>query len=452
MKLIHTADWHLGASFYGFERTAEHTHFLTWLSNTVREERPDALLVSGDIFDNANPPAQAERQLFDFLNGITAENDSLKVILTSGNHDSGYRLEAPRALYRRSGIEVRGIVQRDGKDGIDYKSMLIPLKSEEDGGRQVIVMAVPYLRGEDLAQGADYSRAMRKFFDTLAETARKEYGTGAQLVLMAHFCAAGSEINAEEHSERLIVGDRNMVNAEKLSDGIAYTALGHIHKAQKVAGQVNVIYCGSPLPMMFSEKNYHHIVTRVNITKDKVEVAPLLYEPLRGMLTVPSTGSAGIEEVLRLLSRLPKAHKGENSVEAADDEVMNAAAAEESRGKGVFSLRSRDESADRWPYLEVKVRETAPDPSLVGAIVDALEGKAVRLCRIVRVRPNGDRSNETAQMMNFDDLRKINPAQIARTIYQSRYGRDMPDEVARLFAKVKRRCEHNMNTGGEEDA
>lgn len=450
MKLIHTADWHLGDSLYGFDRTAEHAHFLDWLLQTIREHQPDALLVSGDIFDNANPSAQAERQLFDFLTRLTASQEDLKVIITAGNHDSGYRLEAPRALYRRLGIEVRGIVPRDEKGRPDYGSLLVPLQPKQKEDPQVVVMAVPYLRGEDLEPGLNQSQAMRRFFDTLSETARKTYGPECSLVLMAHFYAVGSEINAEEHSERLVVGGQDAVNAEKLSDGIAYTALGHIHKAQRVAGQAAVRYSGSPLPMTFSEKHYHHSVTLVELTTDKVEVTPLPYEPLRGMLTVPEAGSADIGEVLKQLSRLSKARKGEEGAENDDDSSGSGTPGATEGSKSFFNFGSHDEGADRWPYLEVKVHETTPDPSLAAAIVRALEGKAVRLCRVVRVRPNGDRTGEASQIMSLDDLKKINPAQIARTIYQRRYGEEMPDEVARLFAEVKRRCEQEINSSTEE--
>ena len=67
MKLIHTADWHLGNTFHGHDRADEHAHFLSWLLEVVRQQRPDALIISGDIFDTANPPARAEKQFFDFF-------------------------------------------------------------------------------------------------------------------------------------------------------------------------------------------------------------------------------------------------------------------------------------------------------------------------------------------------------------------------------------------------
>lgn len=448
MKLIHTADWHLGDTFYSYDRDDEHRHFLDWLRQTVAREQPDALLVSGDIFDNTNPSAAAERMLYDFLTLLTAENPHLHVILTAGNHDSGYRLEAPAALYRRLGIDVRGLVKRDEKDRPNLEDLLIeihhqakssvpsgnsdqtitePSENEgsgtpdnatdsvdqfdkaDEGPERVVVMAMPFLRNDDLEQGISQSRAIRGFIDDLAATARKKYGSDIPLVLMAHFYAAGAEINAEEHSERLVVGGQDCVDATALSRGIVYTALGHIHKAQSVAHQPNVRYAGSPIPMSFSEKNYHHSVSRIVIKKDKVEIDTIPYEPLRRLLTVPGTGSASLDNVLGELSGLPKAHG--------------------------------DKDAETWPYLEVKVEELQPNPQVAAAISKAIENRAVRLCRIVRVRPNGERSGDNTPITTIEDLQKINPAQIVRTIYRNQYGEDMPDDVARLFAEVKRRCE-----------
>ena len=113
MKIIHTADWHLGNVFHGHSRQEEHAHFLAWLLNVVRQRRPDALILSGDIFDSPNPPASAERRLYDFLTDVTTAVEGLQVVITAGNHDSGQRLEAPAELLRRSNVYVRGIIRRD---------------------------------------------------------------------------------------------------------------------------------------------------------------------------------------------------------------------------------------------------------------------------------------------------------------------------------------------------
>ncbi|MBR5813390.1 MAG: exonuclease subunit SbcD, partial [Bacteroidaceae bacterium] len=88
MKIIHTADWHLGQTFFGYERYSEHRVFLNWLSNVVKERNIDLLLIAGDVFDSPNPSAEAQRMFYSFLTRITGENKELQVIITAGNHDS----------------------------------------------------------------------------------------------------------------------------------------------------------------------------------------------------------------------------------------------------------------------------------------------------------------------------------------------------------------------------
>ena len=93
MKIIHTADWHLGNNFHGHDRTNEHRHFLNWLLHTLDKQQPDALLIAGDVFDSSNPSAAAEELLFDFLLKATTLVPGLQVVITAGNHDSGSRLD-----------------------------------------------------------------------------------------------------------------------------------------------------------------------------------------------------------------------------------------------------------------------------------------------------------------------------------------------------------------------
>lgn len=93
MKIIHTADWHLGNVFHRHNRVAEHRHFFGWLRDTIVQQQPDALIVSGDIFDGPNPAAEVQRLFYDFLTHLSVEHPGMSIILIAGNHDSG----APRS-------------------------------------------------------------------------------------------------------------------------------------------------------------------------------------------------------------------------------------------------------------------------------------------------------------------------------------------------------------------
>ena len=112
MRLLHTSDWHLGQSLHNFERTYEHQCFLDWLLDTIVAEQADALLIAGDVFDNANPSSASQRQLYRFLQQARVRAPQLDLVVIAGNHDSPGRLEAPGPLLEAHGTQVIGNVPR----------------------------------------------------------------------------------------------------------------------------------------------------------------------------------------------------------------------------------------------------------------------------------------------------------------------------------------------------
>ena len=127
MKIIHTADWHLGQSFYEYDRKAEHIRFLSWLKDRIRTFGIDVLLIAGDVFDSPNPSAESQKIYYSFLREIIDENPLLQVIIIAGNHDSAARLEAPNPLLEGMNVTVRGLVKRTAGGNIDYENLIIPL-------------------------------------------------------------------------------------------------------------------------------------------------------------------------------------------------------------------------------------------------------------------------------------------------------------------------------------
>ncbi len=108
MRILHTSDWHLGQTLRGFDRTRAHQVFLDWLLQALEEIAADALLIAGDIFDQANPSAEAQAQFYRFLADARRRLPRLDVVATAGNHDSPGRLEAPGRLLKVLGIHVAG--------------------------------------------------------------------------------------------------------------------------------------------------------------------------------------------------------------------------------------------------------------------------------------------------------------------------------------------------------
>ena len=408
MKIIHTADWHLGNTFHGHDRHDEQAYFLDHLVDLLKDEQPDALLIAGDVFDTSNPSAAAEKLFFDFLSHATAEVDGLQIVVVAGNHDSAARLEAPSAMLSTHRVFVRGTVQRLPSGEVNYTRNLIPLRQRSNDRVGALCLAVPFLRACDYPAGLAPAEGVTHFFRHLREAATEHRYAGVPLVAVAHFYAAGADICTDEHSERLVVGGQECVDVARLPRGVAYTALGHIHKAQRVAGRDDVRYAGSVLPLSFSERTYRHGVVRVEIDgMGHVTTESIGLPLLRPLLSLPANGVSSADEMFRAIARLPKQQEGD-------------------LGAG-------------WPYLEMKILETQPEPTLVSRLLDALADRAVHFCRVVRSVPAA-RDNEPSAITTTDELAAIQPAELARRIFAERYHSPMPHELETLFLEAEAAC------------
>lgn len=241
MRILHTADWHLGARLVERERLPEHAAFLDWLIDTLRAEKIDALLVSGDVFDAANPPQDAVALYFDFLKRL-ADLKTVKAVITGGNHDSASHLNAPRELLRRFDVHVFG---HAGDNVVDL------------GG--AVVAAVPFLRERDLRQATagetitavhEQVRAAIRAHYAAQLAACRDLAQGRPVVAMGHLTVLGATTSDSERD--IHIGNLGAVGAD-LFDGFDYTALGHLHRPQRVSGIETVRYSGSPIALSFSE-------------------------------------------------------------------------------------------------------------------------------------------------------------------------------------------------------
>lgn len=136
LKLIHTADWHLGQTFFGYDREAEHEAFLGFLTNLLVERQTDVLLIAGDVFDVTNPSAGAQRRFYRFLREANRLNPGLQIVIIAGNHDSAIRLEAPNPLLEELNTSIVGIVGRTDSGEIDLASLVVPLRNGRENGRR----------------------------------------------------------------------------------------------------------------------------------------------------------------------------------------------------------------------------------------------------------------------------------------------------------------------------
>ena len=417
IRILHTADWHLGQTFFGYDRVEEHTHFLQWLVRELKENKIDVLLIAGDIFDVSNPSAASQHMFYRFIRQVTEENPKLQLVVVAGNHDSAARLEAPLPLLQEMRTEIRGIVRRHEGE-IDYDHLIVELKNSE-GEVEALCLAVPFLRQGDYpvvtTDGNPYAEGVKELYARLQERALQRRKDGQALVAVGHLQATGSEIAERDFSERTIIGGLECVSPDAFTEQIAYTALGHIHKSQRVSGRENVRYAGSPLPMSFAEREYHHGVVIVTLAEGwAVEIEKREYIPLVGLLSVPRGKAATPEEVLEELAHLPLA-------------------SEEAEGE-------QTESSLHFPYLEIKVLLTEPEPMLRQQIEEAIADKAVRLARIVSVYRQAE-ENTLEEEVLAAGLQEMNPLQIVKATFENIYQSEMPEELERLFQQAMREAE-----------
>lgn len=402
MKLIHTADWHLGQTFFGYERYSEHRVFLDWLCNVVKERNIDLLLIAGDVFDSPNPSAEAQRMFYSFLTRITSENKDLQVIITAGNHDSAARLEAPNSLLGIFNTTVSGVVHyKDGE--IDYDRMIVPLKC---GG---CCLAVPYLRLNDVPVAENYSAGVALLYNELYRRA-KEKGY-SPVIAMGHLQASGAMVSVDDSSEYAIIGGEEGVNAKFANDGIAYTALGHLHRMQHTPGRENVRYSGAPLPMSFAESNNTQSVTQVVLDGNKCDIELVYFDVPAKMRSITAASTDGI---VNAVAGLPCGEINDNS-----------------------------------PYLEIKVLVKAVDPTLRQQIEEALEGKSVRLARVVAMSAASQCGGESAPM-TYDDFKSKAPVEIMLDIYKKKNnGEAMPAHLLeKLNEVIKEVLNENIGNQG----
>ncbi len=274
MKIIHTADWHLGKSIFGQSLLADQSHFLwqTFLP-LLERERPDLVLVAGDVFDRSVAPVEALR-LFDELTLVVCRTLHIPMAVIAGNHDGAERLAMGAGLLQASGLYIAGTLA----------DCLEPVRLSDEYGPLNLYL-LPYFEPlqarewleDETIRGfeAAYSAVLGKIKAHMPQAERN--------ILMAHCFVAGGLTSESEAP--LYIGGSAQVPAV-LFEGFDYVALGHLHAPQR-AGADTVRYAGSPLKYSFDEERQKKGLTLLNI-KEKgniaIEVCPVA--PRRDMRTV----------------------------------------------------------------------------------------------------------------------------------------------------------------------
>lgn len=245
MKIVHTADWHIGKTLRGRHRTQEYREILDELKDFLSQENVDILLIAGDVFDSFTPSAISESLVYNFLHDVSRMD--IATVVVAGNHDSGLRFDAISNLMAIAGVTMVGFFATES-----VKTRAITAK----GKSKVRVVPVPFVperafvRPEDLASDTaarTYSREMGNILRDIA----KEFTKTTLNIVVGHMLMHGASPGGGER--RLYLGDNYAVYPDEIPAKIDYLALGHVHRYQQIPAPAPVYYSGSPLQLDFGE-------------------------------------------------------------------------------------------------------------------------------------------------------------------------------------------------------
>jgi exonuclease SbcD len=405
LRLIHTADWHLGHTLHGVARDFEHGCFLAWLLATLVNQRADTLVVAGDVFDSANPPASAQATLYRFLRDAKTRLPELAIVIVGGNHDSASRLAAPAPVLDTFGVHVVGGIGLGDGGEPDWDRLVVPLRNAA-GEVEVWLGAMPFLRTADLprlneAEADDPLIAgVAARYGALVERLRAASGSRGALALTGHCYMTGGQLS--ELSERKILGgNQHALPVSLFPDDVAYVALGHLHLAQAVGDAPHVRYSGSPIPLSLDEAGYPHQVLRVDFHAGSLrEVQTLRVPRAVEILRVPAEGAAPLDEVITMLAGL---------------ELPSGL------------------TPERWPFLEVQVLLDRPQPALRSRLDEVLAGRPARLLKVGASYAGSGGALAEAATSQLDALA---PEQVFARRYESLHDDDPPPELMAAFHEL----------------
>jgi exonuclease SbcD len=408
VRLLHTADWHLGHSLAGHTRAREHDAFLAFLLERLDDDQVDALILAGDVYDHGHPSAAAMRQFFGFVAEARRRRPALNIVVIGGNHDTAARLDAAAPILSALNVTILGGLPRyEGGRALQLERTIVPLRTGDDVA--AVAIAVPFLRAPELSLlGAGESlvqHGTRVVVERAAELARARF-PGLPIVSIAHCEIAGAALSSS--SERPLFGGQHALPADLFFQaGVDYAALGHLHLAQQLGPQGRATYCGSPIPLSMAERHYEHRVIVVDTgaaAGQPVRLSPRLVPRTVDFLRIPDDEPGPIDEVLDRLA----------------------------------ALDVTERPLDERPFLEVRVRLDRPEPDLRARVERALESKDVRLVRVERTSLGEGLGlpDVVAATQTQAGLLELSPVAVFSAVYARRFGGEPPADVLAAFVRL----------------
>lgn len=284
MRIIHTADWHLGQFFYSKSRAAEHQQFLDWLLAAIVQHQVDALIVAGDLFDTGSPPSYA-RELFNrFV--VALQPSGCQLIVLAGNHDSVATLNESRELLACLNTRVITTATPGGEQQVQTLQ-------QRDGTPGALLCAIPYLHPRDILRsqagqsGRDKQLSLLQAIEqhyqhcyAAAVAQREAMGSTLPIIATGHLTTVG--VSKSDSVRDIYIGTLDAFPAQAFPPA-DYIALGHIHRAQRIADSDHIRYSGSPIALSFDELGREKSVFLLEFSTRLESVTPLVIPSFQPM-------------------------------------------------------------------------------------------------------------------------------------------------------------------------
>ena len=385
MKILHTSDWNIGQVLnFHYDRQEEHQYFFDQLCGIIGRERPDALIVSGDLYDKNTPSNTAMRFLNDNLLRICDIAPEMPIVLTAGNHDSSSRIESMSGVWKRVNTHFVGAVEKVDDQYVTSKHIIeIPRKGW--------IAAIPYI--------PEYQTEL---YNIILEEIHRRNTQNLPVILMGHTTVGNAIFSAHESTTfngRDIVGGINSMELSNIEDDYDYFALGHIHTPQTLSNG-KARYCGSPVQLNFKEQ-FLHSVTMVTIENhgDMPTIETIELEPLRKFYVIPSKPTPLEDALAYLENNLP-----------------------DSQGYVQVNILS----AERLPSdTENRIRNILA------------KGENLLYCDYKCTRPAIEGGNTIEKPdFNLTEFKEKSPLEIAERYFRDSNGAEMDDTLTELLNKV----------------
>ncbi|GAB3647038.1 metallophosphoesterase family protein [Glycomyces tarimensis] len=263
MRILHTSDWHVGVTLKGRSRLDEQRTVFKQIVDIAREERPDVVIVAGDLYDTASPSSAAQKVLTGTLSAL--RTTGAEVVAISGNHDNGPGLEALREWAAAAGIHLRGrigkaadhLVTGETEDGERWRLAALPFVSQRYAVRAAELFEL---------SAADTESAYADHLRRMVAALSQNFTADEVDLICGHLTVVGGKVGGGEREVHTVAD--YAVPAAIFPSSTNYVALGHLHKAQQIQGPCPIRYSGGPLAVDFGEEDHSPSVTIVDVTAD----------------------------------------------------------------------------------------------------------------------------------------------------------------------------------------